>query len=695
MLRHTLLTLAALTILALLSAAGLFVNQTLGRDLFLPYERAGIIRLVFLFFLLSGVCHTAFRFILKRRQRVDEIAFLVVLACGINFLVQLSGGLRSPWQALYIIISGLAVLSFPIRFAVPALGLVLALETSNWLILPTGSADDLLRLAGLMAASAVAFRFMEKAERRRAERAEDELHRLNMGLQQLTDSGDGGETSILSEEGKRVSRVEYVRELERRLGELLKLAWAATEAHSAFLIQESPDGESFSLRLVVDEAGLASPELVKMTSGLLAEILRENRELSVSEAERPLPDFPWYVKTPVLHSLLALPMGKLTGPHWVCVLDHTEPNHFDLHRRELARSFVDQMTEWLAFTRQLADLDLLSGEFRRLYEASAALSQALRVEQILQHILSFCREVSRFETCAICLVGEGEESFTVDVAEGYPDRIKGTKHRLDSSTWTGWILRARDEPLIIRIPRRSGMPILDAGEKLATGVSFLGVPLRAKNRVCGVVLMTRRGQSFSSNDARVLRILCNQAAVAIENARVYERLEQLAATDALTGLFNRRYFQQALGREASRLDRRKGSIALLLLDIDHFKLLNDTYGHTMGDVVLKRVADTLTRQLRKGDVLARFGGEEFVILLPDGSKRGAGEFAERIREAIASAPIHPGGPRRKVTVSVGWAQYPEDTPDMKKLVELADRALYFAKDTGRNRTAGYHLLRSG
>ena len=234
MLRHTLLTLVALTILALLSAAGLFVQQSLSGDLFLPCERPGILRLVFLFLLLGGVCQTAFRFILKRRHWVDEIAFLVVLACGVNFLVQLSGGLQSPWQALYIIISGLAVLSFPIRFVVPALGLVLALETSNWFLHQSGSGDDLLRLSGLIVASAFAFYFMEKAERRRAERAEEELHRLNIGLQQLTDSGDGGETSILSEEGKRVSRVEYVKELERRLSELLKLVWAATEAHTLF-----------------------------------------------------------------------------------------------------------------------------------------------------------------------------------------------------------------------------------------------------------------------------------------------------------------------------------------------------------------------------------------------------------------------------------------------------------------------------
>jgi diguanylate cyclase (GGDEF)-like protein len=375
-------------------------------------------------------------------------------------------------------------------------------------------------------------------------------------------------------------------------------------------------------------------------------------------------------------------------------LDHVEPNHFDGHRTELAVNLAGQMSQWLTSTRQLADLDMLSSEFRRLYQASAGLSQARKVEQILQQILSFCREVSRFETCAICLKNEGEENFTVPVAEGYSNKIQGTSIPLDSPTWTGWILRSREEPLVIRIQKRSGMPILHTGEKSTAGASFLGIPLRVKDSVTGALLMTRKGTEFSSNDVRVLRILCNQAAIAIENARVYEWLEQLAATDSLTTLFNRRYFEQALTREVSRAERRGGSIALMILDIDHFKQLNDTYGHTVGDIVLKKVAELLSKAVRKGDVLARYGGEEFVILLSEASYRGTRDIAERIRKSIAAAPIHPAGPRRRVTASVGWALYPDDTRETAKLVEMADRALYFAKDTGRNRVAGYHLLRA-
>ena len=222
----------------------------------------------------------------------------------------------------------------------------------------------------------------------------------------------------------------------------------------------------------------------------------------------------------------------------------------------------------------------------------------------------------------------------------------------------------------------------------------MGIPLRVKDSVTGALLLTRKGKEFSSNAVRVLRILCNQAAIAIENARVYERLEQLAATDSLTALFNRRYFEQALPREVSRAERRGGSIALMMLDIDHFKQLNDTYGHTVGDVVLKKVAGLLSKAVRKGDVLARYGGEEFVILLSEASYRVSREIAERIRKSIAAATIHPAGPRRRVTISVGWALYPDDTRETDKLIELADRALYFAKDTGRNCVAGYHILRA-
>ena len=200
---------------------------------------------------------------------------------------------------------------------------------------------------------------------------------------------------------------------------------------------------------------------------------------------------------------------------------------------------------------------------------------------------------------------------------------------------------------------------------------------------------TKRGDAFTARELRLLRIYCNHAAVAIENAIVYERVENLAATDALTGLFNRRYLDGALERELARAIRSDSNLALLMLDIDHFKSFNDTYGHAMGDLVLKKVATTLSDGLRQADVLARFGGEEFVVVLPQVTAADALDSAERIRAAVARANIHPGGEKKGVTVSIGLAMFHDQSHTAGTLLEAADQALYRAKNLGRNRVCRF------
>jgi diguanylate cyclase (GGDEF)-like protein len=683
-----------LTFLVVTSTAGLFLEESFSWELFRPEGGVGILRFLFMPVLVGGLLLATFRFALKRQNDWDQLIFLLTLACGINFLVQLSGGLGSIWQILYLLLAGLAALSFPFRLVLPLLGIVSIIETSNWLLHPTGDLENLILFLGLIAASSLVFSFMQRKERRRVEQAEVELKRLDLGLRHLSDDEKANGTSPLSEEGKRLGRVEHLRELDRRLADLLSLARAATGAKRAYLLQEGETSDTFILRLSMSNENRVSAEPRTVASGLLEQVLREDRLMTLSEKDRPLPQLPWYSKNARVGSIVAVPVRSKTGPQSVLVMDHDVADYFDRHRKNLSESFAEQMSHWLTSTRQLSELDLQSHEFRRLYQASASLSEALRVEQILQQVLGFCREVTRFETCAICLFEEGDDHFIVPVAEGYPKKMKTSSFPLDSPNWAGWILRSQDRSHVNTV-LRTGMPVLDRQEDQTANANFVGIPLHAKNRICGTLLVTHRGKAFSPDDIRVLKILCNQAGVAIENARVYERLEQWAATDSLTGLFNRRYFHQALEREVARVGRREGSVALILLDIDHFKKLNDSYGHPMGDVVLKKVGEILRGALRKGDVLARYGGEEFVILLPEATYRGTRDFAERIRKSIASGALHPAGVRRKVTVSVGWSLFPDDTDSSQKFVELADRALYFAKDTGRNRTAGYHLLRAG
>ena len=357
----------------------------------------------------------------------------------------------------------------------------------------------------------------------------------------------------------------------------------------------------------------------------------------------------------------------------------------------MAVAVAAQMSEAQALFRRQAKHYVEELELKGLLRASEKLSSSVRLVELLRHVVDYAREVGKFDTCSVCLMSDGNEEFSVVVAEGYRKEILGKTFPLEAPTWAGWVLRAREEPLAIRMERRSGMPILDPKERAPSGAGFLAIPLRAQQRVCGALFLTREGEGFTARELRLLRIYCDQAAVAIENAIVYERVENLAATDGLTGLFNRRYLEGALERELARADRSSSGLALLLLDIDHFKSFNDTYGHAMGDLVLKKVATTLQRCLRQADVLARFGGEEFVVLLPQVGARGAMESAERIRATLERSGIHPGGPRQRVTVSIGLAMFPDHADSSESLLRAADEALYRAKDAGRNRIVGAEL----
>jgi diguanylate cyclase (GGDEF)-like protein len=171
-----------------------------------------------------------------------------------------------------------------------------------------------------------------------------------------------------------------------------------------------------------------------------------------------------------------------------------------------------------------------------------------------------------------------------------------------------------------------------------------------------------------------------------ELAEANARLGQLAVTDGLTGLFNHRHFHERLALEIERAQRTSRPLSLLMIDVDHFKAYNDSYGHPAGDDILRQLALVLAAERRANDVVARYGGEEFAIVLVDSSKRTAAAVADKMRHDVAShAFAHPRRPDPPLSISIGVATYPEDATDVASLVRAADTALYAAKRSGRNR----------
>jgi diguanylate cyclase (GGDEF)-like protein len=219
--------------------------------------------------------------------------------------------------------------------------------------------------------------------------------------------------------------------------------------------------------------------------------------------------------------------------------------------------------------------------------------------------------------------------------------------------------------------------------------SLMAAPLWVENRLFGGLRVESPvARRFGRDDLRILDALGALASLAMDNAVLYHRVEQLAVRDGLTQLLTHRAFEERLNEELLRAGRYHYPASLVMIDVDHFKKVNDTHGHQAGDDVLRAVSRVLAEQARPVDVAARYGGEEFCLLLVETPHREAVEKADRVREEIGRLRFQANGRIFSVTASLGVATYPEDATLPPQLVRAADQRLYQAKSGGRNRVVG-------
>ncbi len=252
-------------------------------------------------------------------------------------------------------------------------------------------------------------------------------------------------------------------------------------------------------------------------------------------------------------------------------------------------------------------------------------------------------------------------------------------------------LRDEDANLVLRAQQGTSPISIKVGEILPEGHPTTAaeeerevrLPLVSFGENLGLLAcVTRYGQTILPNDRQALESVSDILATATQNARYVDRVRQLAYRDGLTGVFNRRYFESRLIEEITRAARYGAGVSILMVDLDHFKKVNDEFGHMLGDDVLRTVSSIFTRTLRKVDVVCRYGGEEFAIILPATPGGSAYIVADKLRRAVAGAQ-HPGVPI-PVTISVGVAEFPANGITRDDIVRAADAALYKAKQNGRN-----------
>jgi diguanylate cyclase (GGDEF) domain len=214
---------------------------------------------------------------------------------------------------------------------------------------------------------------------------------------------------------------------------------------------------------------------------------------------------------------------------------------------------------------------------------------------------------------------------------------------------------------------------------------IIAAPLVYDNQTGGVIVVANKSVQFSETDMTNLNLFASQAALAINNTRLYEEALRLAQTDSLTGLYNHKHFFELAKKEISRALRYQHPLTVLMVDIDYFKDINDTYGHSAGDQVLISIANLCRKIFRNIDILARYGGEEFAILLPETPVETALEVAERLRHTVENLSVSYHRRQFSVTISVGLTSLRDDCSSIARLIDRADTALYHSKSEGRNR----------
>ena len=335
----------------------------------------------------------------------------------------------------------------------------------------------------------------------------------------------------------------------------------------------------------------------------------------------------------------------------------------------------------LGLEARVRELEEANSEFRRaLNRLGDALGSTHDRPAMLSAVLETCALYLRATTGVFYGVVAGSDRLRPLLTCGSPTEV-GELKQGDGVAGT-----AAEQHAVVVWPGPAS-PAPAPGIEPAVAVA-VAVPIRAGSRPFGVVALygTAGDRPFTAEDVDILAALVRQVEPAIENSFLYEEATLLSITDGLTSLWNRRQFDLRLIAEQQRAVRFGEPFSIVLLDLDQMKWVNDTQGHQAGDAVLIELASRLAGGVRDVDLVARFGGDEFALILPNTGLGGALRLADKVRGLIADQPFDPGGGESvNLTVSVGVASFPEHGDNARALLQAADEALYQAKEAGRNR----------
>jgi diguanylate cyclase (GGDEF)-like protein len=662
-------------------------------------------------------------------RTTGEAPFLVdveigaLLAVGLDAaLLRYEGGLDGSLSpAVYVLVAVVAAFARPLAGGVVVAWVVVLEAAIRRFTLGEDDGRTLTIHAAFVAAFALlnlAFLRAEVARIRSTARArvEEEIVRLKedarsyrlLGAGEVPEEGENADAS-----GRRASNApaaetradrlarSSVEEIHQSVHYALDLLRRTLDLNTAVLLWLNDAGT----HLRISELSTVSDDIRDAPflagDGVLGAVIARRERVSLHDL-KPSYKVPYYDGPCPVRALSAIPVidpaaaaagsrevGALRG---VLAIDRADNRPFTPHEEDLAQQAARHCLRAIQNERVFIQLERAKVEQGKLYRAAQSLSAALSEKDVLDAAVKSAREIASFDFAAVTVFDEAARMHEVVAA-------KGTDGEIDDLVGARFAPNAGLVSMVVL--NRCPLPYrgeFDAAHQIVLTRRFpwpkvpslLVLPLVLHDRALGTLILgAKRRHAFGEAVRPTLEVLASHLATSLSNARMIAQLEKMATTDGLTGLLNKRAMTDEAERKVAAAARFGRALSVLVVDIDHFKKVNDTYGHDIGDTVIRGVGDVLRRHKRNTDVVARFGGEEFVALCEQTDPKGAMLLAERIREELAKIVFHSPTGTLAVTCSIGIATFPDAGQSWETLFKSADEALYVSKRSGRNRSTAW------
>lgn len=643
------------------------------------------------------------RAVARRRVWRDlELGTLFVAAAFV--LIEVTGGPAGlMYPLIYALIAFLmAFHSLPLGLAF--LGLIIVTEAGINALQP-GAAD--WRLFASHASFNTLFGFLYAlflrseitVQRERVDRElTDHLQRIEREAREfrLTSGLSLESRELGADELGRRRKQGSVQAIHESLYNVLAVAERALEPHTVALLWMDPDDKTLRVKELRSVSDHVTENPINAGEGIVGAITKRKEPLTLTNLRADYSGIVYYERPQPVTDFAGVPVMEGAHLRGVLVADRADGRAFDEADVAVLQTIAAEIVRAVQVERIFSDMDREKTQKERFYQASREFNAARTVDEVAKVAIEAARRVSQAEFAGLAVSLEHDDTLRVAAIEwpgatGVQELVGRTFAAHQGLV--GAALKARHA-----LPHGTARAASQCVFSPELEVKLAGVkvmPLLWKEfGVGGLVLGSSREDFLTQDSLEMVRVIADHAAIAIANAQMYERMERMATTDGLTGLTNHRQFQLVFEHAIARAERYGRKLSLILTDIDHFKSVNDTYGHPVGDIVLKRVAAMLASAARRTDIVARYGGEEFAVLMEETDREGAVQIAERIRKTVEAEMFKTETGTFKTTLSLGVATFPEDATQKARFAEAADQALYTAKRSGRNRVVTFRSMSS-